>query len=94
MTSTAIREFNKRDTTIYWGDCIIALNEKVANESVNMIFADPPYNIGKKFGQFKDSWPSDEDYAAWCYKWLDVCIRKLTPSGTMYVMSSTQSGVM
>ena len=35
----------------------------VDDESVDLIFADPPYNIGKLFGKFRDSWPSDSTYA-------------------------------
>ncbi len=36
-------------------------------------------------------WPSDADYAEWCYRWLQLCIRKLKSTGSMYVMTSTQS---
>ena len=49
-------EFEKHtsaDTTIYYGDCLTALFD-VPNESVDLVFADPPYNIGKRFGEFKD----------------------------------------
>jgi len=67
------------------------LDNTIPDSSVHLIFADPPYNIGKKFGDFADKWPSDDAYVEWCYQWLKLCIRKLTPSGTMYVMASTQS---
>ncbi len=36
-------------------------------------------------------WPSDKDYAEWCYQWIDICIKKLKPSGSMYLMTSTQA---
>lgn len=77
-------------TTIYHSDCFDALQE-IENESVDLIFADPPYNIGKRFGTFKDSWRSDSDYAEWCYLWLDLCINKLSERGSLYVMTSTQA---
>jgi adenine-specific DNA-methyltransferase len=77
-------------TTIVHGDCLCALAH-VPDESVDLIFADPPYNIGKKFAQFKDVWPSDEEYAEWCYSWLALCITKLKRSGSMYIMTSTQA---
>ncbi len=67
------------------------LTDQVADGSVNLLFADPPYNIGKSFGEFKDKWPSDEAYAEWCYRWLEVCLKKLTPNGSMYIMTSTQA---
>jgi len=85
------REFMKADTKVFWGDCFSILKEAVPDRSVDLIFADPPYNIGKKFANFKDSWPSDEHYAEWCHGWIDLCIKKLSHTGSMYVMTSTQS---
>ncbi|MBX7449407.1 adenine-specific DNA-methyltransferase [Mycolicibacterium sp. 3033] len=74
---------------IWHGDAISLLHE-VPDESCALIFADPPYNIGKRFKDFHDKWPSDRAYADWCEKWLAVCIDKLKPNGSLYVMSSTQ----
>lgn len=68
-------------------ECLHDLNDG----SVDLIFADPPYNIGKVFGDFKDSWPTDAHYAQWCYPWLDLCIKKLKPNGSLYVTTSTQA---
>lgn len=76
--------------TIYHAECLAAL-AAVEDASVDLVFADPPYNIGKKFGGFRDSWPSDIAYAEWCYQWLEVCISKLKPTGSLYVMTSTQA---
>jgi adenine-specific DNA-methyltransferase len=78
-------------TTIVHGDCSRAMREHVGDGQVALIFADPPYNIGKSFGEFKDKWPSDEAYAAWCYGWLEICLQKLSAQGSMYVMTSTQA---
>lgn len=75
---------------IIHGDAIEALEYNVEDASIDLIFADPPYNIGKDFAGCKDKWPSDEAYLEWCYTWLDLCIRKLKPSGALYVMTSTQ----
>lgn len=80
----------KKTVTVYNGDCFDCLQD-IENESVDLIFADPPYNIGKKFGDFLDDWPSDKHYAEWCYKWLELCIQKLKPNGSLYVMTSTQA---
>jgi adenine-specific DNA-methyltransferase len=82
--------FQNDTAKIYLADCLIALND-VQNESIDLIFADPPYNIGKRFSNFVDLWPSDKDYAEWCYKWLELCIKKLKPQGSLYVMTSTQA---
>lgn len=85
-----VEKYEKNGTTVLHGDCIDAL-DCIQDESIDLIFADPPYNIGKKFGDFKDSWPSDLAYAEWCYSWLNACIRKLKPTGSLYVMTSTQA---
>ncbi len=76
---------------IFYGDAINILANHLASESVDLIFADPPYNIGKKFANFHDKWDSEEEYVNWSYKWLDECIRILKPNGTLYVMTSTQA---
>ena len=77
-------------STVVHGDCLTALDE-VPDGSVDLVFADPPYNIGKKFGEFVDTWPSDTAYAEWCFQWLAICLRKLSPTGSLYVMTSTQA---
>ncbi len=71
------------------GDAIEALS-CIRDESIDLIFADPPYNIGKNFAGMKDKWSSDEEYLQWCYAWIDLCIKKLKPTGAFYVMTSTQ----
>jgi site-specific DNA-methyltransferase (adenine-specific) len=86
-----IRTFEKDGHQIILGDVIAALTDAVKDESIDLIFADPPYNIGKNFNGRKDRWHSDEDYLGWCYQWLDLCIRKLKPSGCLYVMTATQN---
>lgn len=85
------RVFQNDEHTVYWGDALAVLSERVPDNSVDLLFADPPYNIGKKFGNTRDKWPSDEAYFEWCRAWLTLCIAKLKPTGSMYVMAATQS---
>ena len=75
---------------IMQGDSLEVLSNEVFDNSVDLIFVDPPYNIGKNFNGHKDKWATDEDYLTWCYKWIDLCIRKLKQNGSMYIMTSTQ----
>jgi adenine-specific DNA-methyltransferase len=75
---------------IICGDAIEALKQQISDASVDLIFADPPYNIGKNFAGCKDKWESDESYLEWCYEWLNLCVDKLKPNGSFYVMTSTQ----
>ena len=74
---------------IIHGDAIEALKE-LSDSSVDLIFADPPYNIGKSFNGHKEKWATEEDYLNWCHLWLDLCIKKLKPNGSFYVMTATQ----
>jgi site-specific DNA-methyltransferase (adenine-specific) len=86
-----MQQFQKNETTIIHGDTLTALDQFVGDRSVSLIFADPPYNIGKKFADSLDKWDTDEEYIEWCKAWLSICIRKLAANGSLYVMTSTQS---
>ena len=89
-----MRFFGSSDNKIIHGDALQALSECISDNSVDLVFADPPYNIGKNFAGCLDKWDSDESYLHWCYNWLDLCIQKLKPTGALYVMTSTQFGLM
>ena len=71
------------------GDCVSVL-KSMKRESVDLIFADAPYNIGKDFGNNSDKWESTEAYIEWCKTWIDECMRVLKDDGTMYFMTATQ----
>ncbi|HEX42179.1 MAG TPA: adenine-specific DNA-methyltransferase [Phycisphaerales bacterium] len=86
-----MKAFEKNGHVIIWADAIEVLSSEVSDNSVDLVFADPPYNIGKNFNGRKDRWPSDEAYLSWCYRWLELCINKLKPTGSLYVMTSTQN---
>jgi adenine-specific DNA-methyltransferase len=83
--------FEKDGHRIIRADAIVALRHQIEDNSVDLIFADPPYNIGKEFKNRKDKWKSEEDYLAWSHEWLDLCITKLKTNGSFYVMTSTQN---
>jgi site-specific DNA-methyltransferase (adenine-specific) len=77
--------------TLFHGDALHILSSEISSESIDLVFIDPPYNIGKRFSNFYDKWKSEDEYAKWAYKLLDECLRILKPSGTLYVMTSTQA---
>ncbi len=89
MKTNDVKKLGNYEHKVFLGDALLALNE-VEDNSVDLIFADPPYNIGKNFNGTPDKWGKDEDYLSWCYEWLDLCIKKLKPNGSFYVMTSTQ----
>lgn len=85
-----LEQFGDESSKVIWGDALAALDAKVPDRSVDLLFADPPYNIGKRFGNTHDRWPSDEAYFQWCREWLTRCLTKLKRTGSVYVMASTQ----
>lgn len=80
---------NNDSSLVILGDSIDIL-KKIKSNSIDLIFADPPYNIGKDFGNNKDIWKSKKEYIEWCKIWLDECYRVLKDNGTFYFMTATQ----
>ncbi len=87
----SISQYAKGGHAIIHGNVLDVLDDAVPDRSIDLVFADPPYNIGKHFGDFHDRWESDKSYARWCEEWLKICIKKLKPKGSLYVMTSTQA---
>jgi len=56
--------------------------DRVADSSIDLIIADPPYGIRKSFGQ-RDSYDGLAEWRAWCQRWLAQCFRVLDPSGSI-----------
>jgi len=79
---TAPAPTNLRQDVIH-GDTIKILPTLDA-DSAQIIIADPPYNIGKDFGNDSDKQPMDE-YLLWCEQWIKGCLRVLKPNGTMFI---------
>ena len=77
------------NSLIILGDCLSVL-KKMKHSSVQLIFADAPYNIGKDFGNNSDKWGNVHAYIDWCKIWIDECMRVLSDTGTMYIMTATQ----
>ena len=59
-------------------------------ESAQIIIADPPYNIGKDFGNMSDK-QTMETYLVWCEKWIAECLRILKPNGTMFIYGFSET---
>lgn len=76
-------------STIFHEDCVEVL-KSIKDNSIDLIFADPPYNIGKDFGNNSDKWDSVTKYLEWCQQWINECIRILKHDGTFYFMNATQ----
>lgn len=73
--------YEQSNGSLWLGDSIEWLRT-LPNESVDLIFADPPYNIKKADW---DSFESHEQYIAWSMVWIEQAHRVLKTNGTMYV---------
>ena len=80
---------NNNNSMAILGDSLSVL-KKMKDKSVQLIFADAPYNIGKDFGDNSGEWESVHAYIEWCKTWIDECMRVLSDNGTMYFMTATQ----
>ncbi len=84
-----MKQLHNANSLAISGDCLDVLAH-MKSQSVNLIFADAPYNIGKHFGNNTDKWDSVSAYINWCKQWIDECMRVLKDDGTMYLMTATQ----
>lgn len=68
---------------IICGDCIEILSG-VKEPFADLIFADPPFNIGYKYDKYYDKVKS-KNYIAWTQQWMSVCKSALKPHGSFYI---------
>lgn len=67
----------------YHGDCLEVMAE-FPSESVDLIFADPPFNIGIQYDNIADN-RKYEEYVAWSERWMDTAVRLLKKNGSLYI---------
>jgi site-specific DNA-methyltransferase (adenine-specific) len=78
---------------VYNVDCVKLL-ATIRPESVSTVFADPPFNLSKDYGNGKDKDDlKNGDYLKWCYRWIDECVRVLKPGGPCSWFPVTGSGI-
>lgn len=65
------------------GDCLDLLKE-IPDSSIDAAFADPPFNLKKKYNGYKDSLEF-KDYLNWCEKWITEMVRITKPTGSIFV---------
>ncbi len=74
---------NVRDK-LFCQDVFTALPH-LPDHSVDLMFADPPYNLTKSFNDRKFKQVSTEDYAVWLDSWLSLTVRLLKPTASVYI---------
>lgn len=71
---------------LYQGDCLNLLSA-LPNESVDLVFADPPFNLGKQYGEGVSDRLETSEYLNWSQQWLGESIRILKPGGSLFVFN-------
>lgn len=68
---------------IHQGDCI-ELMKQITTGTIDLVFADPPFNIGYEYDAYHDRQDADE-YVAWSRAWMSEVHRVLKPGGTFWL---------
>lgn len=69
---------------LFRSDCLDLLRS-ITDESVATFFADPPFNLNKKYGPESSDSRSAEGYLEWCRQWLAEATRVVSPGGAIFV---------
>ncbi|MEM3086106.1 MAG: site-specific DNA-methyltransferase [Halobacteria archaeon] len=70
---------------VHLGDCA-SFMQTLPDSCIDLIIADPPFNIGKKYDTYDDDLRF-EQYLEWCHSWLSECIRILKSTGSFYLFN-------
>jgi site-specific DNA-methyltransferase (adenine-specific) len=69
---------------LYQADCLKVM-KTMASETVDLAFADPPFNLGKEYGSKVNDSKAEHEYLAWCKIWLDELVRVVKPGGSLFL---------
>ena len=77
---------------LFQDDCLKILS-RISSESIDCVFADPPFNLGKDYkNEFNDK-ISEIEYLEWCHIWLRECCRILKPGGAIFIYGTPQLAI-
>jgi len=76
-------KIDKYTNQIIQGDCL-ELFKDIPDNSVDMTFADPPFNLKKKYTSYNDSLEFQE-YLSWCEQWISEMVRVTKPTGSIFL---------
>jgi site-specific DNA-methyltransferase (adenine-specific) len=77
---------------LFQADCIKLLRA-IKDEVIDCVFADPPFNLGKVYGNGEvNDTRATQDYLKWSYAWIDECVRVVKPGGAIFIYILPQWG--
>jgi site-specific DNA-methyltransferase (adenine-specific) len=77
---------------LFQDDCLNIL-PRIKDETINCIFADPPFNLGKNYKNGYDDNKNQSDYFLWCEQWINECIRVLKPGGAFFLYATPELNI-
>jgi len=69
---------------LFHGDCLEMLSE-IPSDSVDLVFADPPFNLGKDYGKGVSDHFIEQEYVDWCKRWVSECYRVAAPGASLFL---------
>lgn len=78
---------------LFSADCMEIL-PGIRDETIDTVFADPPFNLAKEYGSRTNDKRPDEEYLEWCYHWLSECVRILKPGGALFLYNLPKWNVL
>ncbi len=76
-------------SALLYNEDVLTGIERLADASVDLVIADPPYGLGKDYGNDSDRLAAHE-YLAWSRRWIDAVLPKLKANGSLYVFLTWQ----
>ena len=78
---------------LFSADCLEIL-PGIRDETVDTVFADPPFNLAKEYGSRTNDNRPGEEYLEWCHRWLTECVRILKPGGALFLYNLPKWNVL
>jgi site-specific DNA-methyltransferase (adenine-specific) len=72
----------------------MAVLPAIADETIDTFFADPPFNLGKVYGNGTNDALPDPEYVAWCRGWIGEGVRVLKPGGAFFLYNLPKWNVL
>lgn len=81
-----IEVYQSNHGILYQGDCLKLLNA-LPDACIDIVFADPPFNLGKDYGKDVSDQMKNDEYLIWSKQWLNETIRVLKPGASLFVFN-------
>lgn len=78
---------------LFSDDCMDVL-PMIQNKVIDTVFADPPFNLGKEYGENTNDELPDGEYISWCKGWVRECVRVLKPGGSLFLYNLPKWNVL